>query len=93
MAEDKTPRLYYAEELADIVSNEKDQEPQIESISYSRDRIEGRLRSGKPTSKITEYLCSIEGETNRKYLTESEIKQYKNGKFMLEKYLANKNGR
>ena len=93
LAEDKNPRLYYAEELADVISNEKDQEPQIESISNSRQQVETRLRSGKPISKITEYLTSIEGETNRKYLTESEIKQYKNGKFMLEKYLANENGR
>ena len=78
--------------LADIISNEEDQDPQIESISNSRQRVETRLRSGKPISKITEYLCSIEGETNRKYLTESEIKRYKNGKFMLEKYLASENG-
>ena len=92
LKEDKSPRFYYSEELADVVSNTQDQEPLIESISSSRERIESTLRSGKPKSKITEFLCSIQGESQRKYLTESEIKQYKNGASILKKFQKDQDG-
>ena len=93
LAEDKTPRLYYSEELSDVISNESDQQPLIEAIVSHRDKVESTLRSGKAIAKITEYLCVIEGETQRKYLTASEIEQYKNGSDMLKIYSdTRKNG-
>ena len=81
---------YYENELVSIVQREDhgSNEPKILQIESYRLKDQQLLRNGKPRkgSGVKEYLCKLENVAKSKYLTESEILKYINGKQILDDF-------
>ena len=84
-------KSYYKQQLNKVVER-NESKSSIESISDDKQVVLTRLRSGKALTKIRKFLCLVSNEDKRRYLSESEILTFPNGRLMLEKYLKTQNG-
>ena len=79
------PRAFYAEELR-LAKEGVTDHPKILDIASSKLQALSVLRNGKKKKSERVYLCILENEGKPKYLTEDQIKEYKNGVPKMEAY-------
>lgn len=85
----KSARFFYEQELAPIFEREEVVEAKIEKILSERTQNASSLRSGASHRKgDRQFLCSIVGVPQNKYLTEAEVLAYSNGQQKLNDFLA-----